>query len=367
MRDLLQQLPLLTDLPQWAQDAISGLILLLLAFIAIIILRRVLTWVVLKPLRRYAARTDNKLDDQIIDALMLPLRYLLYGVAIGLVLNAIDFGVEIRAVGDILTRSLIIVGLMLILYRLVDIIALNSASLMEYTGIEIEDRLLPFLRTVAKVLIIVLAILIVIQEWGYDVSALIASLGVVGLAFSLAAKDTAENLFGFSAIVADNPFEVGDYVVLPEAEGTVEHVGVRSTRIRTLDQALIAVPNSKMAQAAVVNWSRLQRRRYNHVIGLSYDTNSAQMRQFLGRVREMLKARELVDEKSVFVRFAEFGDSALNVIIRCYLHVADYNAYMEETEAIHLAIMDIVAEMGLSIAFPSTSVYIERMPTSTTE
>ena len=97
--------------------------------------------------------------------------------------------------------------------------------------------------------------MIIIREFGYDVTGLIASFGVIGLALSLAAKDTAANVFGFTAIVSDNPFQVGDYITMGDFAGTVEHVGVRSTRVRKLDQSLVTVPNSKLTDSAVTNWS----------------------------------------------------------------------------------------------------------------
>jgi len=239
------------------------------------------------------------------------------------------------------------------------VIGLNTSTVQSVIGISIEERLLPFIRTLFKMVIVVMGTMIILQEFGYDVTGLVASFGVVGLAFSLAAKDTAANIFGFTAIVSDNPFQVGDYIVTDSFSGVVEHVGVRSTRVRKLDQALVTVPNSQLTDAAVTNWSRLVKRRLDFYIGLTYDTTPTQMRDVLQQLRDMLKARESVDSESVIVHFVEFADSSLNIRIIAYLLLADWGEYTAEVEQINLEIMEIVAHLGLGFAFPSQSIYIE--------
>jgi MscS family membrane protein len=190
----------------------------------------------------------------------------------------------------------------------------------------------------------------------------VASFGVIGLAFSLAAKDTAANVFGFTAIVSDNPFQVGDFIVTGDFSGIVEHVGVRSTRVRKLDQSLVTVPNSKLTDAAVTNWSRLSKRRLDFYIGLTYATTAVQMRECLNRLREMLREREHIDPETVQVFFAEFADSALSVRVIASVLIQDWGEYMAEAEAIYLEIMELVESLGLGFAFPSRSVYIETLP-----
>ena len=118
-----------------------------------------------------------------------------------------------------------------------------------------------------------------------------------------------------------------------------------------------------MANAAVTNWSRLSKRRYNFTIGVTYDTTSGEMRELLTQLREMLAAREAVDHETIIVRFTEFGASSLDVLVRCNVNIPGWNEWAAEREEINLAIMDIVESMGLSMAFPSTSLYVESLPT----
>jgi MscS family membrane protein len=359
---MLEQLPLLNGLPDNVRATIVQLLLVVLALAIIWILRRAITWILVRPLRGLVRKSSLEIDDLLFEALTAPIRYFIVAAGLLISLEILSADAGVTQLGQHIARSLIIIGMFLILYRLVDVLTPNANRLFHITGITIEERLLPFTRTAIKMVIMALALVIVIQEWGYDVSGLVAGLGLFGLAFSLAAKDTAENLFGFVAIVGDSPFNEGEFIVTPDVTGTIEHVGMRSTRVRQLDQALVTVPNSKLAQSAILNWSRLEKRRISKTIGVTYSATSADLRLLGQRIREMLKARETVDPESVIVNFVDFGDSSLDVLVIAMVMLADWSAFTAEKEAIYLEIMDIVADLGMSIAFPSRSLYIEQMP-----
>ena len=200
------------------------------------------------------------------------------------------------------------------------------------------------------------------QEWNYDVTSLIAGLGLAGLAVSLAAQETVADLFAFSTIVSDRPFEVGEFIATPNVEGVVVSIGPRSTRIRRLDQAYVSIPNAMIAKNLVINWSRLDRRHINFVLGVSYETTPDEMRVLLERLRAMLREHPHVDPETVQVCFNEFGDSALNILVRCYIAQPDWAAFQAEREAINLKVLAIVDELGLSIAYPSRSIYVRSLP-----
>ncbi|MAU10063.1 MAG: hypothetical protein CL607_09600 [Anaerolineaceae bacterium] len=362
--DLARDIPILRDLPLEMQDIVLRVLLFLIVIGIVWMLRRVIAAIILSPLTRVAKRSKTSYDGIVLDAVRGPLNLVIIAVALGVTTSVMDFGPEIKGVSDLVARSMFIAALTFTAYNLVGLIALTPAIIRRTTGLKIEERLLPFLSTVVKVFVVIMGTLIIIQEWGFDVTGLVASFGIVGLAFSLAAQDTAANVFGFTAIIGDNPFDVGDFIITSQAEGIVEHVGIRSTRIRKLDQSLVTVPNNVMTGAAVTNWSRLSKRRIDFYVGLTYDTTSQQMREITSKIKEMLLSREDVDPESVVVHFVRFGGSSLDIRIICYVFIADWNAYTAETEAINLEVMDIVESMGLGFAFPSTSVYIESVPKS---
>jgi len=350
---------------QLAPNIRDNVIRILLAALVLLFvwgLRKVLAAIVVAPLRRVAERSRRRWDDVLLDTVVIPARVLMIalGLAIGAEILQLDPTTDTFV--QHLIRTLVILALFLGGIRAVDIIAPSSVRLFGITGLSISERLLPFLRTAFKLLFIVLAALVIVQEWGYDASGLIAGLGIGGLAISLAAQDTVKNLFGFTTIVGDQPFTVGDFIKTPDVEGTVEHVGVRSTRIRQLDQAFVTVPNSVLANSAILNWSRLSKRWINMTLRITYDADRQAMLTLLENLRAMLKGREYVDADSVLVRFIHFGDAGMEILIRCYVLLAEWDAFTAERETINLEIMRIVEDLGLHIAFPARAVYIDTTP-----
>ncbi len=330
--------------------------LAILALFLIWLLRRLLAAIVVAPLRRIARRTNAQWDDLLLDTIMLPARLLIIAIALAVGAQILLVDIVTFAFVQHIIRTLIIVAVLVALLRAVDSLAPSSNRLFRVTGLSITERLLPFVRTAIKLLLIAIAVVIVIQEWGYDVSGLVAGLGLGGLAFSLAAKDTVENLFGFTTIVGDQPLVVGEFIKTADVEGTVEHVGIRSTRIRKLDQSLVTVPNSKLASAPIQNWSRLSKRWVDLKLVIAYDASRTQIETFLERVRVMLTTRDQVEQGSVFVRLVNFGEMGMEVLVRCYISQQDWALYSEEKEIINLEILRIIEELNLHLAMRSVFV-----------
>ncbi len=360
--NVIRLIPFLQDLPPSQQAIIVLIAAPIMVWLSAALIRTIVLRFILAPLQRYASTTETELDDRALNVIERPIRVLLIGIAIGFISSALQFKGDIDVIADSIANALIIASVFYFVYNLVDIIGVTSDHLRRFIGIRVEDRLLPFMRVVAKVFIVVMGLLIIVQEFGYNITGLVASFGVIGLAVSLAAQDTAANVLGFTTIISDNPFEVGDYIIAGDVKGTVEEVGVRTTRVRKLDQSLVTVPNSTLTGAAVTNWSRLSKRRLDFYIGLTYNTSASQIREVLHEIREMLKERENIDSDSVIVNFVEFADSALNIRIIASILIADWAEFTTEQELINLNIMEIVEGLGLSMAFPSTSVYIESYP-----
>lgn len=326
------------------------------------LVRQMIQPLLIRRLHRLAARTETQWDDIIIAALDTPLRYLMMALILAAGVELINLEATIGVFITHVSRTLIIVAVFLIVFQIGSYITQNPLTMRRVTSLRVDDALLPFLRTALRFLLIMLALVIVVEEWGYNVNGLIAGLGVGGLAVALAAQDTISNLFGFSMIVGDRPFVEGEYIVTSAASGTVENVGLRSTRIRQLDQSLVTIPNNSLASNPITNWSRLSKRRINTTIGLTYQTSSAQLRGLLHVLREMLQNHPLVEKDSVVVIFTHFGENSLEILVRCYLTIEDWTEFHLEQEKIFLDIMDMVQQMGLEIAFPSRTIYIEEMP-----
>ena len=325
-------------------------------------MRWVLTAILLRPLRMMVRRTNTDIDDELLSNNLTTVRIAVVGFGLIFTVNLFQFGTEVQQVAETIGRSLIIGSIFFGMIRVFEVVSLHPAVFRQVTGLTVPDRLLPFLNTVVKYIIIALGAIFILQELNFDVAALIASLGVVGIGISLASQDTVGNLFGFAAIVSDNPFKVGDYIKTPNVTGIVEQVGMRSTRVRQLDQALVTVPNNLLTNAIVLNWSRLEKRRLNVTLTLTYSTTSEQMRAVVEAIRNMLQNRENIDPESVIVHFVDFSASSLDVLVICQILLADWREFTSLKESLYLEIMGIVEELGISFAFPSQSLYIEDMP-----
>jgi len=242
---------------------------------------------------------------------------------------------------------------------------------MRTTGLPslLDEKLGAVLKQLAHALIVILGLGAIIKVWGYDVAGIVAGLGIGGLAVALAAQDTLANLFGYFVILADEPFDLGEYVQLDGVSGTVETVGLRSTRIRVLDQSIVSVPNKTITNANITNWSRLAKRRLNMTLGIEYGSSPQQVLSVVQAIREMLQTHELVQEDSVTVQFVEFNSSSLDLMIICFMNTPAWGDFQATKQDINLKIMAILDERGVSVAFPSRTVYVQRAepPTGPTE
>ncbi len=351
-------LPILEALPEDIRNIVWHILLGLVIFLIIVLVRRIVLRIFMLPLRAFTRRTRIRYDDQLLDFLETPINFGIIALGLMIGVSVAELSAGLVNFFSHLARSLIIVGFTLSLVRLASQISFGKGQLGDLIGIKIDDKLLPFLRTGLRIVILAISAIILLQEWGYDASGVIAGLGIGGLALALAAKDTVENLFGFSSIITDKPFSVGEFIVTPAATGIVEHVGIRSTRIRQLDQALVIVPNSKLAASKILNWSRAEKRRLDITLGISYEARSTDLRQLMARLRQLLEETEDVDTGSIIVHFVNFGASTLDVRIICMILHAGWGDFTRVAEGIRLAMMDIVEELGLEIALPSRTVYL---------
>ena len=360
--DLREWLPFLAELPEFAQRLLLDFFPFLFAALVILLLRWLLTRLLLSPLRIAVSRTATQLDDNLLEACNSPLRVAVVGFSLILVASLFSFSAEVVQIAQAVGRSLLIGAVFFAIIRAFEVVSLQPASFERLTGIAIPERLLPFLNTLVKFLILALGAIFILQELRFDVAALIASLGVVGIGISLASQNTVSNMFGFAAIVSDNPFKVGDFIRTPAVTGIVESVGVRATRIRQLDQALVFVPNNLLTDAIVVNLSRMQKRRLDLTLAFTYSTTSEQMRALVEEIRAMLQSQETIAPESILVHFVDMNASSLDVRIISQVLTSDFREFTARKEALLLEIMGIAERLNVSFAFPSQSLYIESLP-----
>ena len=362
--DLLDLLPFLREQPAYIQRLAIDIFPFLAALLLIIVLRWLLTGILLRPLRGLVGRSSSDVDDRLLEASVSPVRLAVVGMSLILVTFLFSFDAPVENLATTIGRATVLAGFFFGVVRWFEVFSLQPEAFARLTGWTIPERLLPFLNTLIKWLIIVLGAIFVLQELNFDVAALIASLGVVGIGISLASQNTVSNMFGFAAIVSDNPFKVGDFIRTPDITGIVENVGVRSTRVRQLDQALITVPNNALTDAVVVNLSRMEKRRLDVTLTFTYSTTAQQMRDVVQAIRELLQNTDDIDPDTVMVHFVDLNASSLDVRVICQVLLPDFREFTAMKESVFLDIMAIVESLGIDFAFPSRSIYIESTPGS---
>jgi len=331
----------------------------LLVFGFFLVLRKVFTRIIMNFLIFIAGKTETPVDDRIIEALKEPIRFAF--VVIGVHLFFILIFKENHFIKLILETLIIIT----IFWAILSIVDSLKGMLYHYsdTNDHLSKEMSAFIVRIIKVVVFAIGLSSILYTWGINVTALIASLGLGGLAFALAAKDAASNLFGSIALLMDRSIKVGEWVKIGSVEGVVEDVGMRTTKIRTFQKSLITVPNQVVANSPIENFSRRGIRRIKMRIGLTYDTNSEQIKNITNDIRGMLKAHPGISQKdTILVNFDTFGDSALSIFVYAFTNTAVWEKYLKNLEDINIKIMHIVEKNGSSFAFPSHSVYVETMP-----
>ncbi|MEW6622795.1 MAG: mechanosensitive ion channel family protein [Bacillota bacterium] len=232
-------------------------------------------------------------------------------------------------------------------------------KIQEKLDIQMDKILIPFLSKILRFLILFIAGVLIADEWGFEISTFIAGLGLGGLAFALAAKDTASNMFGGVVIILDKPFSIGDWIETPTVEGTVEDISFRSTKVRTFAHALVTVPNSTLANQPITNWTRMGKRRITFNLGVTYSTPRDKLEKVVNDIRDMLETHPEIHKQTIFVHFDKFNDSSLDIFLYFFTITTSWSEYLKVKEDVNYRIMNILEQEGVSVAFPSRSVYLE--------
>ncbi|MBU6429979.1 MAG: mechanosensitive ion channel family protein [Cyanobacteria bacterium REEB65] len=307
-------------------------------------------------LGRAAARTRVLWDDALTRLLAGPIGMAAAVVVAASILPALSLPAASIALAQRILRTATLLVVFWTLARSVDVAEASAAQSPWAKQHASARALLPVGSRILKVLVWVGAGLSFLADFGFPVTSLVAGLGIGGLAFALAAQKTVEHLFGAVALGLDQPLRVGDFVKVDDFVGTVESIGVRSTRIRTLDRTVISLPNGKLAEMRIETFAARDRIRLSTQIGLTYDTSVEQLRQVLGEFERILRDHPHVWPDAVIVRFSNLGESSLDIAVMAWFQ-CDWDAFMVARQDILLQFMEAVERAGSSFAFPSRTVY----------
>lgn len=345
--------------------------LLILSFVILFMtffVRRYLVKRTLGYLHEFTKKTDNVWDEALVAAIKPPLSLGVLIVGVWLALKVLPLPTKPFDMAAFVHQSGRIVVLLIFMWLVIRLInALGKAMHLKAADPAhwLDTSLVPLIVLALKTLIWITIFVVVAQNLGYSVSGLVASLGIGGVAVALAAQDTLANLFGSVMIMVDKPFRIGDWIKSNEFEGTVEEIGFRSTKIRTFAKTVQVVPNNKIANMMIENMDRrkddrINVRRVKMTIGLEYKANADQMEAAVEAIKEILRTSENVDQGFYLVHFNEFGDSSLNIFVYFFAATTDWERYLDTRQEVNLKIMRTLEKLGLSIAFPTRTLYLEK-------
>ncbi len=337
-------------------NTIGEWLLALAVILGSVLLGRVIFWLFSNVVKKFTAKTKTNIDDILIDMVEEPLSFAIAILGIWYGLDSLNLPDAGHVWINRIYYLLIIFNIAWLINRLIDaLIEEYLVPIIEKSESDLDDQLLPILRKGIHVTVWIMAIIIGLNNAGYDVGALIAGLGIGGLALALAAQDTVANLFGGITIFVDQPFTINDWIKISSHEGIIEEVGIRSTRIRTFEGRLVTIPNKVFAESAIENVSAEPSRRVILMFGLTYDTSPDKMKLALATLAEVYTAfSEHLEEKHLEL-FDSFGDFSLNIKFVYYIKkgedVFDLNSRMK------LEILERFNAAGLDFAFPTQTIH----------
>ncbi|NJD77311.1 MAG: mechanosensitive ion channel family protein [Candidatus Methanoperedens sp.] len=327
------------------------------------ILKSIFIHLIDKKMAIIVKNTETELDDLLLKAIRSPLNYLILLQGFYLAILSLQLPEKINnfEISEIVHTIYILAFSLIMLYfvfKLIDIIAVYLYREAKKTNSTLDDQLVPLLVKSLRVLVVTLGILFILDNFGYNITSLLAGLGLGGLAFALAAQNTVSNLFGSITIFSDKPFQLGDWIQVGDIEGTVEDVGFRTTRVRRFDQALVTVPNSQFINTGIINYTAMKKRRINFYLGVTYGTPVNKMKEAVAGIKKIIEDDEKFDHSFYMVRFNDFGAYSLNIFIYCFTKTTDWAESLRVREEFNLKIMQLLEELDVEIAFPSQTIYL---------
>ena len=324
--------------------------ILILSFVVV----KMLYWIFSNVIRRLTSKTKTNLDDVLINKLEKPLTYLILILGYWISIHYLVFKEEVEIVLENAAYFLLVIDVTAILSRIVD--ALISEVIMpitEKSDSSFDNQLIPVIQKGVRSIIWILGIIIGLDNIGFDITAMIAGLGIGGLALALAAQDSVKNIFAGIMIFLDKPFRIKDRIQIDGFDGIVEEVGLRSTRLRTLEGRIVTIPNSRFTDNSVTNVTSQPTLKVKLNLGLTYDTDENQMQKAIDILEDIVKDQEAITDDYA-AGFNGFGDFSLNILFIYYVKPDSH--WLDTQTLVNKEILRRFNKEGLEFAFPTQTI-----------
>lgn len=340
-----------------------NLIDFLIIFISIIFslfIREFFATLVVGKLKTFIHKTGNKIDDYLFDALIPPFRLLPMVVTFLIITLYLDINTPLGIYFLKINNTFLTVFVFWLFHQSLSPISFFLNKLEKL----LSKAMVLWIINSFKYLIIFLGVVAVLELWGIKIGPIIAGLGLFGVAVALGAQDLFKNLISGIMILLEKRFHIGDTIDIPGyTQGTVEHIGFRSTLIRKFDSTPISIPNYIFAEAPISNFTNRKYRRINWIIGLEYKSTIEQLRSLTNSIDEYINNNSnffVNDDYKCLVRVEKFNDSSIDILVYCFTSTNEWDKYLGIKENLAIEIKNIADNLNLSFAFPSQSIYIER-------
>ena len=346
-----------------ATDIIVSLVIFLLFYL----LRRLIARFILNRLSRIVSKTSNQIDDAVIEVLDGPLKFLPVVLGFFIASSYLDVSDNNQDFLDLLNRSLITIFIFWLLHQLI----IPFSFVIKNFESKISKPLVDWTLKGLKILVIVLGAVAILELWGIRVGPVIAGLGLFGVAVALGAQDLFKNLISGIMILMEKRFTVGDVILVSgEVEGVVEQIGFRSTLVRRFDSTPVMVPNYKFAEQSVTNYTRRHHRRIRWLIGLEYRTSIDQLKNIRDEINNLIEKDDNFAKNqnaSFYVRIDSFSDSSIDMLVQTFTVTNEWAEFLKIKENLAVKIIEIVENNEAGFAFPSQSLYVEKLSDEKTE
>lgn len=336
-------------------------------FLVFFVLRGLFRKFVIRLIERWTTKTTNTFDDQLSKALSGPLQLLFTALGLFFAFQSVQFEGDLETLTDNIVRTVITVAIFWALYNMIKPL---SGMLRRLEGL-LTGEMLTWLITGIRWGVLFLGAATVLQLWGIQVAPILAGLGLFGVAVALGAQDLFRNLIGGLCVLIEKRFKIGDWIMVDGVvQGTVEHIGFRSTKIRRFDLSPVFVPNQKLSDNAVTNFSRMTYRRIFWSISLEYRITLDQLKAIRDKIEKYLLTNDAFvnpPAASMFVRIDAFNASSIDLMLYTFTHTTVWGEWLAHKEELAYEIKSIVEGEGANFAFPSQSLYIEQQPEGTPE
>ncbi len=325
-----------------------------------IIIGKIAYYVITNVIKVFTKKTKTVLDDMLIEVCEHPAIFLIFIIGFYIAYKTLTLSEQTEQTFFNIVLVMLIVNITWFFVRLIDgLIKYYLVPFSQKTQTDLDDALIPILRRLTKVVLVFIALIIILDKFGYNVTSLVAGLGIGGLAVALAAQETLGNVFGGVTVLTDKPFSLGDRIKVSGNDGFVKEIGMRSSKITTLDGSELIIPNGILGKEIIENVTREKERRIHISVGVVYETPTKKLAHLVELVKKIIAEQDGVNTKKCDVFFDEFADSSLNFVIVYW--ITDLSKIFEIKSSVNFKIKEAFEKEKIEFAYPTRVVYSKKL------